>query len=569
MFEERVNQSDRKEYLKKCEETGIRNPYEPYRLLKIILDLDINNGESRVAKFMQQADMPDRIWLYFAQKLVKEEYFTRNLTYYLRGKSFPVLRALLARSPMEFNTVVDTATKLKISDLSEEGDILFSAIRDLGGVTPEVYKQYKTKQGQERDDFVEKIKILKSKFFSNIPIDKLGVDEAIFNEVVYLSYRPTNTTYEGVASYLKRVPDCTEHLSSYVFPQNGYDVELKDVDVQLRPGAEIKFNFPDFVESLKKKDELGEKDINQTLLWVAKGATSPTLEQLSVLLNFLPVEDIKRLIDKIEYTKDDKGKFNVLNSIVEFLGIFAKDNLPNSLRVYLDEHPSLRERVSVILKQEKYERLLKVRLGENYKDNEIDKNISKLVTGLFVVNQQKAKRDIRNFVRKDGTIAAETINTYKIYLSKNKASFFAKASGGICTADNIDLFKMKNHLHFNLVRNNEVVLGNIQGYTHSDTEGKSLLILRGFNPSDSALKEFSAEAFVDAGLKVGRQFVKDNKLQGFAIVYDDNWHPLSNREQVRQYFAHRYGSSGKELNIPSLDISAKGKIINKVRSLPK
>jgi len=441
-------------------------------------------------------------------------------------------------------------------------------MRDIGGVTPEVYKQYKKLQGKEREDFVEKVQVLKSKFFGNNPIDSLGVDESIVAEVLYLSYKPTNTSYEGVVDYLQRVPDCTAQVSSYTFPHNGYNVEMKDVDVRLRPDTKLTFSFDEFSLLLEEKEPVTEKDINQTLLWIAKGSTSPTKEQMGILLGFLPLEDRQRLVGKIKEVKNDKDRFSVLNSVVEFLGIFAKDTLPKALQEYLDKNEQLEARLDSTLQQEKYSKILKTKLGEGYASYDANRNVSKLVIGLLLPEQQKANKDIKSFIRTDGTTASDGFNSYKIYLSKNKASFFAKASGGICTADNIDLFRMKNHLHFNIVKNDVVVLGNIQGHTHTDTNGRKILILRGFNPSDSALKEFSAEAFVEAGLKVGREFAKENNFEAFAIVYDDGWHPLSNREQIRQYFQSKYGNTGEKLTIPSLDISAKGKIINNVRLLP-
>jgi len=575
VFNANISKSDRVEYLQKCKETGVKDPYEPNRLLKIMLDLDINNGETRVARYMQQSDTPDRIWAYFAKKLVAKEYLTKNVNRYLKDVkdnsntvSFQVVRKLLAQSPMDFNTVIDTAVSLDIVDLAGEEKTLLSAMKDFGGVTPEVYKQYKKLQGQERDDFVEKIKGLKSRFFGNTPIDQLGVDDAIVNEVLYLSYKPTNTSLEGVKVYLDKVPDCTEQLASYTFPQDGYVVEMNDVDVKLRPESKLKFNFDEFSSLLKQREDISEKDIKQTLLWMAKGSTSPTKEQLGTIIRFLPQGDRERLITQMKETKTDKDTFAALNSAVDFLGIFAKDNLPKTLQEHLDKNEELKTLLNSTLGQEKYSKVLKARLGEGYTEYDTERNLSKLAVGLLQVEQQKARKDIKSFVRVDGSSATENSDKYKIYLSKNKASFFAKASGGICTANDIELFRMENHLHFNMVRNDEIVLGNIQGYTHADTTGKKMLILRGFNPSESALKEFSAESFVEAGLKVGRAFVKDNGFDSFAIVYDGGWHPLSNRDQVRQYLSRQYGNSGERVEIPTLLLSpAQSQSINEVRVL--
>jgi hypothetical protein len=69
-----------------------------------------------------------------------------------------------------------------------------------------------------------------------------------------------------------------------------------------------------------------------------------------------------------------------------------------------------------------------------------------------------------------------------LYLSKNVASFFAKASAGICTDINTELYARPDHLHLNMVDGDSGrVVGNVQLYVCTDG-GCKFLLIRGINP---------------------------------------------------------------------------------------
>ncbi|MEA2097861.1 MAG: hypothetical protein U9P70_02190 [Patescibacteria group bacterium] len=132
----------------------------------------------------------------------------------------------------------------------------------------------------------------------------------------------------------------------------------------------------------------------------------------------------------------------------------------------------------------------------------------------------------------------EKINL-KAYVSKNIGSFFAKASAGICTADDIELFNRPDHFHFNLAEdignNNEIIKGNIQAYVIEDNGEKSLL-LRGINPNSNFIYEVDTATLCEEIIKVAEQFKEDNGLKNVYLSEQiKGWHALSNRDSVFEY----------------------------------
>ena len=546
------------------------------RILNFLADMDINNGSNVISKIMMQSNIPDRIWIFFAKKLSKNDYFSKNI---INNKininlNIKLLRQLLARYPNQFNTIIDTFTVLNIKDFNKE-TLILDAIRDLGGITPEIYKTYRELLNQsERDAFVEKVKIAKAKLFTNQSIQSFDIPENVLGEMIYLAYNPTNTSLNQTLNYLKNIPEnLDQQISNYVFPEYGYDVNMTNLNVTLQENESIKTDFSSLVLNLEynirdKKEEEQEEQANnlkKTLIWISKAGTNPNKEQLQAMFSLFKKEDISRILEIIKSAKTDNEKYNALNSIIEMCGILAKDTIVLKVQDILSKDKDFQSKIFNNLSNDKYYNQLSNILGEDYKNDLNKAFVRLLVRGLSVISET-AKRDKKRFKTNNTEDTKDNIeNNYKYYISKNQASFFAKASGGICTSEDVGLFKMKDYFHINLVKNNERCIGNIQAYIHPDNKGKKYLVLRGFNPSDSVLKSISAKSFVEEAIRIGKIFIKENGLEGLCIVEEIVFSALSNREVIKQYFRNTYNKINNMIDTPHLKYNSKGAGTDSVR----
>jgi hypothetical protein len=121
-----------------------------------------------------------------------------------------------------------------------------------------------------------------------------------------------------------------------------------------------------------------------------------------------------------------------------------------------------------------------------------------------------------------------------VYPSKNRSSFFAKASAGICTAADVDLFVRADHFHLNLVDCAEVrVVGNAQAYIleHNNTR---VLLLRGINPAASYVTVKNAGAIVRAILVAAVQMAANSGLDEVHLSESLGiWNADSGRAEIR------------------------------------
>ena len=100
--------------------------------------------------------------------------------------------------------------------------------------------------------------------------------------------------------------------------------------------------------------------------------------------------------------------------------------------------------------------------------------------------------------------------------SKSRASFFSKATSGICTASDLDLFARPDHFHLVLYdRDEECCVGNVQLYLFESDEGRHLLV-RGINPSQDFVSRRSAVEIVDAVVK---SVIQLSLCSGVSSVY--------------------------------------------------
>ncbi|MEK7526649.1 MAG: hypothetical protein AAB546_04195 [Patescibacteria group bacterium] len=148
-------------------------PPETIWLFKGLMQMDVERGSDQAKKIL--ASVSDKMFIYLSRKVMQEGYLTSNVDFYLADHdNIPFLRQLLLDFPHQFETVVDTITEIGSLDLKlpkTQTDI-FSALADLGTVTPALFEQYrqkssKAKFGQvvsERQNFVDRISYLRYNF---------------------------------------------------------------------------------------------------------------------------------------------------------------------------------------------------------------------------------------------------------------------------------------------------------------------------------------------------------------------------------------------------------------------
>lgn len=133
------------------------------------------------------------------------------------------------------------------------------------------------------------------------------------------------------------------------------------------------------------------------------------------------------------------------------------------------------------------------------------------------------------FKMKDGTKR----HTLCVYPSKNVASFFAKSSAGICTAEDLELFHRKDHLHLNLVDEQSVrVVGNAQIYLVSRSNIKSLVV-RGINPSTTFVTADNVQTILRAVLKTAIEMSAASDIDEVCVSEPLGvWHSASSRPEM-------------------------------------
>ena len=396
------------------------------------------------------------------------------------------------------NNVLETISENGNIDIEKDYKDIFDMLDKFGNIFPIIFEKYKKFDSKERDIYVNEINENKKGMFKNNPIDmKRNFDEMA--ELIYIVYNPIGMSFNEVKKYLKELQDKTGDLARYKFPEDGYEINIvAPTEKVIRKGKEINFKNIEYVARIIKRsvEKNKEEDYNQKVSKVLDKITkaSPSLDSnnLSYLISIIKNENISSLSEKHFDKNNINDLYNYLFETKGVLGIIFKDNFKEELENFLNENPEIKDRIIQTLQDKnKKEAFIKSIRKELKKDNKIltdeyweDLDIEKIsiLLSTFVENKiikterEKISKELNKIIekyQKEGTsrMKKEKI-ALKAYISKNIGSFFSKASAGICTADNMDLFNRKDHFHINLVedigKNNEIIRGNIQAYIIDD-----------------------------------------------------------------------------------------------------
>ena len=549
-------------------ELPIDNKYLP-RLLKTLCELRDDKSKSLALKISGRREIPEKLFIYVIKKLVKTDYLPRETSNYLTAKelninnqvashqmpdseNIQVLKEFINKAPNQFTNIIKAANAITNFKLEPNKDVVFKAINDLGSITPEIFKHYYLASDVDRKLLVEKINNLKPKLFKNEPIDnivKTEDDRRLLTELTYIAYRPIGMGFTEVNNLINQLKDHSEDLKDYKFPEEGYVFSLKTKSYSLKEGEKIEYpkleNYRNLLVNNPEDKVKNQMAISKLLNRLAKASTDFKEEEINQLLSLMsPDERLEQFTKKFPEV-NDKNCFYYLNDLKEILGIYYKDNYNQKLENFLESDINLKERLVKMLMENNQERLktLKRKLEDDSSipveltNSDLSQLLSKFLSDKVLKNvKQDINKNLKKFGASKNAGAALEANDLKAYISKNVGSFFAKASAGICTANDVTLFNRPDHFHINIVEGNEKVRGNIQAYIIPEDDGFSLT-LRGFNPNSDFLDKSNIDVkdFSEKVLEIGRQFIKDNNLKKLYVTDQTSWHALSNRASVAAY----------------------------------
>ena len=523
------------------------------RLLKTLCEIKDDNSYYLAFRLSAQKKIPEKIFSYVIKKLESKQYLPKETLKHLKPENIDFLKRLINEYPNQFSNTIDIVSKIENYELKENENDIFNALNDLKTLTPIIFDRYRKIQGKERMELVDKVNKLKSQFFQNKPIKDVlkKEDEEIINEMTYVSYKPIGMTFKRVAELISKIEDKTEDLKGYIFPENGYDFDLlKDQIYTLKTSENINFKRINELKTLFSKEyPRNEKDTESArncLLKIAKAGTDLNNEEISSILSLVCNDENIRLFRENYKNVDKSNTYHFLNELYENIGIYFKDSYSNYLHKFLNENTEIFGQIKNILKQEKRQNVIKQKLGKEQSKqielNDFEKDdgiVGILSTFISSKILQKIrfdiKKEIKKFERTEGDKSKiEYRKKTKAYISKNVGSFFAKASAGICTAEDISLFNRKDHFHINIVEEEQFVRANIQANIIK-IKGKESLLLRGINPNTDFLKDIDIQSFCEEVFEIARKFQKDNNLKNVYITEQGGWHSLSNRQQIYNF----------------------------------
>ncbi|MFA4982748.1 MAG: hypothetical protein WC588_00880 [Candidatus Micrarchaeia archaeon] len=523
--------------------------------------IDRANGSHMATKLISRKGTGERRFDFLAKKLVESGYLSKGTANFLKtDREF--LRQLLAQYPNEFNTTVDTLAGMDGFSPAKNQEKIFSAIREIGAPTPKLFASYVKLDPAGRAELVRKVETIKSKFFKNEPIGSIlpEEDKGILAEMVYISYKPVGMSFSDVESLLQRVSDRTNDLSGYVFPQDGYSLSASQKSYVLKEGANLDFaSFGRYISALTPELPKGEdraKALRQAFVKVARAGTNYSPEEVSTLMYPMARDEFVANFTTQEREMDSSSAYALLTEFKEVMGIYFKDNYSHRLASLLDKKPEIAEAVKKNLSDPGRQATIEKQLSLSEKpdwdailksNEQIADILSKIIFSKAISPiLAQAKSDMRKFEESKET-KGELGANIRAYLSKNQASFFAKASAGVCTAQDTGLFNRSEHFHINIIENESVARGNIMAYV-VEVNGEKSLLLRGFNPNTDFVSQIDVGKFCEAVLDVARQFAKDNNLAHVYITEQTGWHPLSNRGEVASYLTGRYAKEARRLD---------------------
>jgi hypothetical protein len=128
----------------------------------------------------------------------------------------------------------------------------------------------------------------------------------------------------------------------------------------------------------------------------------------------------------------------------------------------------------------------------------------------------------------------------RVVPSKNLLSYFAKASAGVCTGRDTELFSRPDHLHLNIVGADGYVTGTVQTHVITD-HALRLMILRSINVSTTYLEVMPADRLIECVLAAATELAIASDIDELHIGESLGiWHMNSSRSEIRAVLEDLY-----------------------------
>ncbi len=566
------------------------NKHIRYRIVDTMIAHKIPGAEAMAE--IKKTDTPDRMTRHFFRKLVKQGILHQHTLEYLTedNEHLPHLRRLLSEFQNEFNTVMDTIAKLfskkrdfrfqMMDEVTQDGasekalkpqdwEGVMVTLRHLGIFTPEIYAEAKAGNFHVKvlNGIEEKIRALKKQLFLNQPFTNDASPE-LQAEVIYAAYRPANMQLSTVEHLCSRLRDCSSHLDRFKIPEKGYPLDLRQqTAMRLKEGspalasANLAMSLQQSLYPRTYGDLERIRNSAKSLCSMGRlrSLDDTTLEDMFVAFGLTDMEFPIRCLREITVARTDNELFKALTIFQEVLGIWSTDNLECAITSFFtNHHDKISKTVTGLatdLRKPKlkkaFEQQCQVSIDTSLEDipfaaKAVSTAILKKLKSLKQT-QKILREDLTRFETDEGVAAVSKVPKLRAVIAKNIPSFFGKASAGICTDTNMDLFYREDHFNINIIdEEQQVCVGNVQAYIMA-RNGKDHLLLRGFNPSTALLKDIDAGSFCDAVIEVGEQFVRENRLAGVILSEQGDFIALSNRPEATKHLTSKYQKQRIEL----------------------
>jgi hypothetical protein len=437
--------------------------------------------------------------------------------------------------------IIEDCIKLRFRGLSEE---MLRKLRP-------IYERSPIKGKKVIQDF----QLLTSKVFDGSPITGDMVEPELFPSLVHAAYRPVGMTTSEVKMHIRNIEDKSHHISGFAYPREGYSVSLsKGGTVELKAGMQLDHGLAERIASIIVENNSIEHPLLPQLLMkrLLEGAFDQ-IDQRSAwnsIKSFSADPRIAAFTAKVTRGIRPEAllreRLFCLSNSRELLSVVARDAFMEVASLNLAGEESQRFQLTTKMTAA-VRRVLRMS-----PDNEVGKE--ELLTALevqfdklFRPIQMQIIKEARKFNQTFEQIAQDR---YKLFVSKNIASYFGRAGAGLCTALENWSWNNQNFLQMVMVDSEKLqVVGNIQLHLFQNKQGQPAILAR-LNPTSVFLNSVSFSVLAREMLRVVQQFADDNKLVPY-IPVQTGWHELTNRDP----FAPALEAYGGDLESSSIQIT--------------
>lgn len=390
----------------------------------------------------------------------------------------------------------------------------------------------------KRDDAIAMVqgwRAISQKLVRGETVDESLRGDPMYPALVFGAYEPVGVTVEGVRAILASRLDRSSDLEEHEIRGEGYAIVVpKNLSFTVDPGNPIDAGavaragaFVDTALSVELKDD----DFGRILSLTAKRATQQ-IDKGLFLASLLRYGDPRGrgLAVRAEGASGSIGDLpnfvGKMEALIEILGVGHKDLINGAIRRYLEDSP---ETVRILGKQ------LPGRVSVESMADELTKRLSKLFDEEFRTMRKEAKK-----IQACGE--GGEMGELSGRISKSAEAYLARASAGLCTADDLWSWNQESYLQMIVCDDSAGrIVGNIQLHVFEDPDGQPAVLAR-INPNAPFLAKTNKGVLAEQLINAVRAFAADNGMRAY-LPEQTVWHELTNRDEFEPYLKRYYGEA--------------------------